>query len=189
MPIDFRSQKRLLLGVYERELWPAYRRLLRPGMKAFDVGGRDGYSALLIHRRTRAEVISFECDATGAAEMQRVFDRNDSSLRSVCAFVGAPTNPQTTMTLDQAASRYFQPQFIKIDVEGGEADVLRGGPEVLSKPPSLIVEVHGRPQEEECLDILRTANYLVEIVDQARFFREQRPLEHNRWLVCAPQAR
>ncbi len=153
-------------------------------MRAFDIGGRDGYSALLIHRRTRAPVISFECEEAGAAEMQRVFDRNDPALRAVRAFVGAPGDPQTTLTLDQAAVQYFPPDFVKIDVEGGEADVLRGGSEVLSRKPGLIVEVHGVSQEKECLEVLRSHDYSIDIVDQARFFKEQRPLAHNRWLVC-----
>jgi hypothetical protein len=186
MPIDFRFQKRLLLGVYERELWPAYRRLLRHGMKSFDIGGRDGYSSLLIERRTRAPVISFECEASAVLDMQRVFDRNGNNVHAVAAFVGSEGNTVSTMTVDQASSRYFHPHFMKIDVEGGESDVLAGAERVLRAGTRLIVEVHSREQEELCLTILGGFNYKIEVINQARYFREHRPLPHNRWLVATP---
>ena len=186
MLLDLNHEMRLYLGVYERELWKSYRQLLKPGMKSFDVGGRDGYSALLLANSTGAEVISFECEAGGIAEMRRIFERNKLPIKAVQAFMGANTDAATTLTIDDAAEAYFIPDFLKIDVEGAEASVLRGAERILSsRRPSMIVEVHGTDVERECLAILERHDYSVSIVDRARFLPEQRPLAHNRWLVCS----
>ena len=187
MPLDLNHEMRLYLGVYERELWSSYRKLLRSGMKSFDIGGRDGYSALMLAKRTRAEVVSFECEPAGVAEMAVIFGRNEFPIRAVEAFVGAPGDPLTTMTVDTAATTFFVPDFLKIDVEGGEAAVLRGAEKVLSsRRPAMIVETHGADVERECLAILEQHRYRVTIVERTKFLPEQRPLKHNRWLVCVP---
>jgi hypothetical protein len=179
MPLDLQYEMRILLGIYERELLPHYRRVCRSGMKSFDVGGRDGYSALLIHGITRADVISFEAEEKAVEEMTATFRRNSEHLRAMHAFVGPG------FTLDQASQRYFRPDFIKIDVEGGEVDVLRTGPEVLSSRPSMIIEVHGLAEERGCIDLLRPLNYRIDVVNPSRFMPEHRPLAHNRWLICS----
>jgi hypothetical protein len=175
--LDLQYEMRLLLGIYERELWGAYRRLLRPDMRAFDIGGRDGYSALLIHSRTRAPVVSFEADAKAAEEMRETLALNPGPLEGVHAFIGGDG-----LSLDAAALDYGKPQFVKIDVEGGEVDVLRSGPELLRTKPAMIIEVHGAAEERGCIELLR--GYVIETVDRATFLKEHRPLAHNRWLVC-----
>jgi len=185
MNLDLSHELRIYLGVYERELRASYRQLLHPGMKAFDVGGRDGYSALLIARRTGSEVLSFDCDGESAAAMQRVSDINAARIRAIQAFVGDSHDPRTTLTLDAAAREYFVPDFIKIDVEGDEAMVLRGAQEILrAKRPAMIIEVHGVDEERQCQDQLGRWNYEVRTIDRARFLPEHRPLPHKRWLVC-----
>lgn len=180
MPLDLQYEMRILFGIYERELLPHYRRVCRSGMKSFDVGGRDGYSALLIHGLTGAEVISFEAEQRAVDEMTATFKRNSAHVRAVHAFVG----PE--FTLDEASVRYFRPDVLKIDVEGGEVDVLRTGPEVLSRRPAMIIEVHGVAEEKGCLELLRPLCYRIDVVNPSRLMPEHRPLAHNRWLVCSP---
>ena len=48
------------------------------------------------------------------------------------------------------------PTFLKIDVEGSEADVLRGAGDCLRRPDlALIVSLHSAQQYEACLAILK----------------------------------
>lgn len=114
---------------------------------------------------------------------------NRLSFHIVDSFVGA-TIGQATTTIDKLAVDYFAPDFLKIDIEGGERDALIGAEQVISghsghKPP-MIIETHSVKLEAECGDLLRKAGYTIEIVSQRRFMREHRPIAHNSWIVAQP---
>lgn len=61
--------------------------------------------------------------------------------------------------------------FVKMDVEGSEAPILRGAGDFLRRyRPSMIIEVHrvkGTRSDEEVKQILSSHGYSVEVVDQA----------------------
>jgi len=62
--------------------------------------------------------------------------------RPVCADGEIVTVPSTTLDTFIAAGG-FPPEFVKIDVEGGEYEVLRGGENLFTRRrPRIIVEVH-----------------------------------------------
>lgn len=79
-----------------------------------------------------------------------------------------PAGPQsTTVDVVRLDSLVFgrgtpAPALIKIDVEGGEASVLRGMPRLLREArPTLLIEVHGREATEATFDELARAGYQV----------------------------
>lgn len=184
MNIDFKQHAGLYLGMYEKEIEPHFLRLLKPGVRCFDVGGQGGYDALIMAKLTGEKVISFECDADAAEEMRQTFDRNRFSIETIETFVGGEDN-ESHMTLDRAATENFMPDFIKMDIEGAEAEALKGAKVILSRrKPSLIVEVHGEDVEKQCIEILKSHGYAPQIVNQRSRWKEHRPLGHNRWLIC-----
>jgi FkbM family methyltransferase len=75
--------------------------------------------------------------------------------------LGIPTGTRLVecVTIDSAAELYGTPDFIKIDVEGHETDVLLGGRDVLKLQPALLLEVHGADLLEQCLSLLHGAGY------------------------------
>lgn len=182
MQIDFAHHTRLYLGLYERQLNPYMKQLVRPGCRSFDVGGQGGYDALILAKLSGGAVVSFECDPQAAEEMRQTFARNPFDIKTVEAFVGSGDG---CLSLDEAASRMFMPDFIKMDIEGAEVEALAGAETILStRKPHMIIEVHGKPQEEGCLETLARHGYAPEIVNQPKTLRDHRPLDHNRWLVC-----
>lgn len=185
MQIDFRHHMGLYLGLYERELEPYFRALVRKGDKCFDVGGQGGYDALIMAKLSGGgPVVSFESDPDAAEEMRETFARNPFSVQTIEAFVG-DRNDARHVSLEVAASQTFVPDFIKMDIEGAEVEALLGAGSILSEQrPDMLVEVHGRDQERRCLQILSSYGYALEIVDQRTWLKDHRPLEHNRWLVC-----
>lgn len=185
--IDFEAgQTGLYLGLYEVELNRHLRRLCRPGDRAYDVGGQFGYDALVIAKLTGAEVVSLECDPVYVDVIRR-----NASLNPGCrveareAFVADRTGG-SMLALDDLARSTFVPDFIKIDIEGGEVAALQGAAHILAeRRPGLVIEVHSVPLEEECRRILEAHGYQIETVTPRRWLPDYRPIEHNRWLVAA----
>jgi methyltransferase FkbM-like protein len=90
------------------------------------------------------------------------------------------------VSLDSLAAALLGRGFIKIDVDGAELDVLRSGPECLSRTGlDLLVETHSSQLEVECTDLLKRHGFECLVVRNAwwrTILPEQRPIDHNRWL-------
>ena len=103
--------------------------------------------------------------------MQRVFDQNPYRIKAVQGYVGRPGDSRTTITVNDAATRYFTPDFLKIDVEGGEAAVLEGSIRTIKeRHPAMIVEVHGESEEQSCIALLSQHDYDIAIVTRPDFY-------------------
>jgi hypothetical protein len=189
LQVDLRHHSGLYLGLYEIELNRHLRAQCRPGFKCFDVGGQLGYDALVLAKLTGGAVVSFECEPTAVASMQTSFEANPQ-LKSLpvaeCAFVASVSDPaRRHIALDDYvhSPNGFIPDFIKIDVEGHELEVLKGADRILrERSPNLIVETHSAELERLCLAYLHSLGYSSAVVDQRRWIPDLRPTEHNRWI-------
>jgi hypothetical protein len=193
LDIDFTHQTRLYLGLYETELNAHLRRLCRPGLSTFDIGGQSGYDALVMAKLTGSRVVSIDCDPAAIEQMTRNFAANAQlapKLVARQALIAARTDTVVgALTLDDLAEETFVPDMMKIDIEGAEVDALEGGRRILEEHrPGLIIEVHGVPQEESCVQLLGAFGYQPVVVNQRRLFADYRPISHNRWLVADPPA-
>lgn len=187
MDIDFAHETRLYFGIYELELNRHLRRICRSGTRTFDVGGQHGYDALVFAKLAGAPVVSFECDASAFARMVHTIELNPTLtplVEPVQAMIGSGRDG--TVSIDEYSTKTFSPDFIKVDVEGAEFEVLRGATDVLSSHhPALIVEVHSATLEEQCGRLLVEHGYRPQIVNQRRFLADHRPTnEVNRWIVA-----
>jgi FkbM family methyltransferase len=79
-----------------------------------------------------------------------------------------------TLTLDSLLDSFPTPTFLKIDVEGAEAMVLRGAVRLLNDVrPALYIEV-GQENSEEVTGLLQASNY--RLFDSTRPINGQQPL-------------
>jgi FkbM family methyltransferase len=79
-----------------------------------------------------------------------------------------------TLTLDSLVDSFPWPTFVKIDVEGAEAMVLRGATRLLNEiRPALYIEV-GKENSEEVTQLLQAAKY--HLFDSTRPVGGQQPL-------------
>jgi hypothetical protein len=184
MRIDFATQTRIYLGLYEVELNQHLRRILKRGVTSFDVGAQHGYDSLVIAKHTRAPVAAFDWDPDCVAAMTANFNLNpdlEQYLQAIHATVG------TEFGLDDwAYGAGFVPDFLKIDIEGAEAEALLSAQRILNtRHPALIVEVHSMDLERACGEILTRHGYELTVVSQRRIAADRRPGEHNRWLVAS----
>ena len=85
-------------------------------------------------------------------------------------------------TLDRVADylRLDKIDWLKIDVEGHEVSVLKGGLDTLKKTKRLILEV-AEGNEEACLKIIRDSGFELASVDQRK--KEDGVLTTSNWLV------
>lgn len=145
----------------EREL---VRRLLRPGMRAVDVGANIGYYLLLIESRIGpgGTVACFEPEPDNLRELERNVRANRlENVRLFPTAVGAEDGSVAMRTGINAAvagaegGDFSVPlvrldtaldgpvDFVKIDVEGYEGQVLAGARRLLREHrPVLLVEIH-----------------------------------------------
>jgi FkbM family methyltransferase len=173
MLVDLRREKFYWTGAYEPAVQAALARRLRPGMRVWDVGAHVGFFSLLAARLVgpTGEVHAFEplpenCERLEHNARLNGFTNIVAHAHAVGVELGAATfydHESTSMgslvgdgtdvpsrvvgqtTLDALAVILASPTLIKIDVEGAELDVLRGGTKLFaSEQPELIVEIDRR---------------------------------------------
>lgn len=187
MDIDFAHETRLYLGIYEIELNRHLARICTRGTKTFDVGAQYGYDALVAAKMSSATVVAFECDLSVFERLSHTIQLNPTLsplIEPVNAMVG--TGRDGTVTIDEYSAKTLVPDFIKIDVEGAELDVIRGATNVLAtRHPALVVEVHSADLEQQCGQLLVEYGYRPLVVNQRRVLPDYRPTDDvNRWLVA-----
>jgi FkbM family methyltransferase len=191
--IDTQKEKFLWTGLHEPAVQAALQELLRPGMTFWDVGAHVGFFTVLGSRlvgaggavhafepmnenRLRLDAavamngcgnVSIHGVALASTRGEAVLHAHDSSAMWSLAGEGKGATVATE-TLDSLGLP--PPDMVKIDAEGVELDVLRGGAELLSAVrPALLVE-------------FTTA----QLVAEARALLPQYRFEHldgNHWLL------
>ena len=179
MQVQPRTQKFQVAGVYE----PAVARTLdeQPRGTVWDVGAHTGYF-VLVALAAGHKVVAVEPDADNAARIHETLARNGLSATVIEAAAGEregtallETSDKTSfnrisecgtpvrlMTLDSLYSQDVSepPTLVKIDVEGYEAEVLRGARRLLQEArPTLLIELH--PWADRTTTLGELANYVV----------------------------
>lgn len=195
LAIDARVQADVVVGAYERRLSRHVAGLLRPGDTAFDVGSHLGYFGILMATvvGSSGSVVCFEPDPglhealTGNVTRNEGLVPGDVSVAQLAIGAGRGTMAFETgghstrgrlsddgdakvdvITLDDAVERFGTPHFVKVDVEGGELDVLAGGPALIESHASAFgIEIHSRELGEACRKLLEGAGYGCRFITEA----------------------
>lgn len=193
--IDPRVQADVVVGAYERRLSRHVACLLSPGDAAFDVGSHLGYFGILMGRVVgpTGSVVCFEPDPALHDALQENLTRNRALISAdvtVARLAVGPARGRTSfetgghstrgrlsdagdvevemITLDDAVERFGTPRFVKVDVEGGELDVLGGGRALVeSRVASFGIEIHRKDLGDSCRRVLEAAGYGCRFVSEA----------------------
>jgi len=171
------------LGSYEASKQRKVIELVRPGMVCWDVGANVGFYTLLFAELVGplGKVFAFEPLPLNVGLLRRHVEMNGYGNVRIfpCALADfdgeasfepgpnpsmgriAPSGPlrgpcARADTL-LARGEVEAPDVIKIDVEGAEAEVLRGSQRVMERRPVILLAILGEKARRECLDSLTAA--------------------------------
>lgn len=156
----------------EHKLW---QRFIRPGMTVFDVGANCGYFSVRMAQMVGdGKVVSVEpvlwriCAANlmlnvgklcmvnaalsdmGGTVHMKVAEAVRNANWGALEIADGGEVEVPAITLDDVSSQHGMPHFIKLDVEGSELAVLKGGPKTLASRPMVYFE-NDRDDRSEAL--------------------------------------
>lgn len=172
-----------ILGLSEPAVQRALVAHLHPGAVYFDVGTHAGFLALLASRLvgTQGQVHCFEPVPANVETLRRNIAMNDAQNIVVHELALGDCDGTTTMDMTgrnitaslrsdgsgeevrvarlDSLTELPTPHLVKVDVEGAEAQVLRGAQGMFKRQlPVLVVEIHG-DQEEAVRLLVREFGY------------------------------
>lgn len=180
------------LGHYEFEKQAVIRKLVKPGMRVFDVGANAGFYTLAFARLVGegGHVWAFEPLAENLQNLRRHVALNEvgnvtvvqaavSERTGVARFATAQSNAMgrlagdgnfdvPTVSLDEfcVETGIDCPDLIKLDIEGGESAALKGASRVIAQgKATILLALHGREHEKNCLPLLRAGRYVLQYLD------------------------
>ena len=187
------SGVKFIRGTYEPEKTEAIQRITREGDIALDVGAHVGYFSVLLSKCVgeTGHVFSFEPRGINRAFLKRHLDVNGCTNVTVLnAAVGDRSGnalletrtgtgtgrlsatgdlPVPLTSIDEFCSRNHiaPPSFIKIDIEGGEVDALKGAANTIRMfKPRIVLATHGDQLDADCNRWLGDAGYVATDVGQ-----------------------
>ena len=191
MRLDLEVHAQNYLGLYERELHAAVRELSANVSTALDVGAADGsYVLYFLARTPAARVFAFEPDSGARTALGTNLALNGFSACRRLRLFDRPVGDRTPgrLVLDDLLHEITLPAVVKVDVEGAEADVLRGAAALVRRGGvAWVIETHSEALEAECLTILRGHGYDPRVMRPAWWraaVPEARPIPHNQWIVA-----
>jgi hypothetical protein len=190
MYLDLRHDSQRWLGLYEREIYPFFRRHSEGLSTAIDVGAADGFYTLFFLVHTSADhVVAFEPSLRNRKRLMRNLDLNALGNTPRLRLEESPAGTHRGSVPVDLVWDGHTPCMVKIDVDGPEVDVLAGSERLLEAAGIVwIVETHGLSLERSCRDIFIRHGYRTAVVKNAPWralIPEVRPIGHNRWLYAA----
>lgn len=187
---DPQHHSQRLLGLYEKEIESHIRQATDRARTAVDIGAHDGwYTTFFASRPNICKALACDRnpDITGA--LTRNVNLNDLSRKVALHHVTVGSSKNASCrSLDELLEKEEPPFVIKVDVDGGELDVLMSGRTALTdKKCELVVETHSVELESDCLRYLQGLGYETTVIPNGwyrRFIPELRMASQNRWFVA-----
>jgi len=185
-----------MAGIYEKKPRRVFRDLIKKNDIVFDVGAHVGFYTLLASKRVgkNGRVFSFEPLPRNIFFLKKHISLNnlrnveimefalsdkedhvffDTSIDSFQGRIAVHGNIKVySTTLDRLVNERDipPPNVLKIDVEGEEYNLLRGGEKILARyKPKILLSVHSHELRDKCSLFLKNLGYDIEFVTPVEF--------------------
>lgn len=181
-----------------------YDNFIKDGFTIFDVGGNVGlHSSYFARHFNNTKVFTFEPLPENAAYLRKLialnkigniqliekavgtttgtvyFDRDKNNHQGHISSTPSNLSVQVTTLDDFISTNRVFPNFIKIDVEGFEADVLDGyKTQIAESYPFIIIEIHSVEQSKRVGDFFRSLPYSITRLIEKEEWSTKKPLLH-----------
>lgn len=193
------SGSNFLAGRYEPEKTRAIADVVQPGDVVFDIGAHVGYFTVLMSGIVGSEgrIFAFEPRGINKHFLKRHLKANrcenveiieacvgnrtgtarlETRVGTGTGYVSDSGNVEVEMvTIDGLveSGRLPRPDFIKMDVEGGEMMVLEGAAKTIeAHHPRMVLATHGDEIDARCQDFLKARGYALEDIHQPKGDKE-----------------
>lgn len=188
--VDPNHKSQRLIGFDEREICAVTRQFAARVKTAVDIGANDGWYSLFFATLPGMDtVIACEPEAACVQQLEKNLSENACQVRArvsiVPRFIGTGNGQ---LAVDDVLENAAGPYLLKVDVDGGELEVLHSARKILAASEvQLIVETHSVELERDCVRFLSELGFKCTIVPNGWYrclIPEQRPIPHNRWFYA-----
>jgi precorrin-6B methylase 2 len=190
--IDPKHKSQRLIGFDEREIVSITRRFASRARTCVDIGAYDGWYTVYCASMANVERV-FACEpSNGSIELLHAnLSLNKNALNAkvtiIPRFIGTKIG-HDWISVDDLLETSSGPFLLKVDVDGGELDVLQSAEKTLKVHAAyLIVETHSPELERDCVQFLSRFGYSSRVVKNAWYrwvIPDKRPIPHNRWFYA-----
>jgi len=191
LPLNLHHQFSVFVGIHERPIYSYIKKYITPGAVCYDIGASCGEFTMAFAKLAQnGSVYAFEPQNNYVEMFPETIKRNSdikSAIHVYDYFVGSNHVPEEQhVSIDGLVEKMglMPPDVIKIDIDGGEYDLLLGASRTITKyRPKMIVEVHSFALEEKCQSFLYEHGYSISVVNPETIlgWKERRVSELNRW--------
>jgi FkbM family methyltransferase len=180
------------IGSYEFQKRLLFERTIQEGSTVFDLGGFTGYYTLLASALVgpAGRVVVFEPLPRNLMYLHRhlalnkitnvtVIEAAVSDQNGTLSFQVGPSSamgrlaeggnlPVRAVSLDEMieSGELPEPQYLKVDVEGAEMQVLVGAARLIGRcHPTFFIDTHGKEEHMQCCHFLERLAYQLEAID------------------------
>ena len=180
-------------GINELEIHSYFKNFAKESNYILDIGAAFGYYSLIFRKlNPKGKVYLFE---PGIGRFHHVIKENFSksgfsmdNVELVGKMVGTEEK-ENFVQIDEYFKDFSDKKILfKIDVDGGELDVLKSGLNTFNTNScKFIIETHSPQLEVDCIALLESKGFKTKVIKNAWYraiFPENRPLELNRWFIA-----